>query len=35
MDLFPKPFFYTKNLDILYEDKILGNSELCKILYFF
>ena len=24
--LFPKPFFYTKNLDITFDDEILGNS---------
>ncbi len=28
--LFPKPFFYTKNLDINHENKILGNSDYVK-----
>ena len=28
--LFPKPFFYTKNLDINHEGKILGNSDYVK-----
>tara|TARA_B100000900_G_scaffold407353_1_gene419914 strand:+ start:564 stop:2147 length:1584 start_codon:yes stop_codon:yes gene_type:complete len=28
--LFPKPFFYTKNLDIIHEKKILGNSNSVK-----
>lgn len=28
--LFPKPFFYTKNLDINHESKILGNSDYVK-----
>ncbi len=28
--LLPKPFFYTKNLDIIHKDKILGNSEYAK-----
>ena len=28
--LLPKPYFYTKNLDIIYDDKILGNSKYAK-----
>ena len=28
--LLPKPYFYTKNLDIIYDDKILGNSSYAK-----
>jgi len=28
--LLPKPFFYTKNLDIIHQDKILGTSEYAK-----
>ena len=28
--LFPKPFFYTKNLDIKYDDKVLANSGYVK-----
>ncbi len=28
--LFPRPFFYTKNLDILYEDKVIGNTNYTK-----
>ena len=28
--LFPKPFFYTKNLDIEYKEKIIANSEYVK-----
>ena len=28
--LFPKPFFFTKNLDIVHEKKILGNSDYVK-----
>ena len=28
--LLPKPFFYTKNLDIIHQDKILGTSEYSK-----
>ena len=28
--LLPKPYFYTKNLDILYKEKILGNSGYTK-----
>ena len=28
--LFPKPFFYTKNLDIIHKEKILGNSDHVK-----
>ena len=28
--LFPKPYFYTKNLDIIHDDKILGNSNYAK-----
>ena len=28
--LFPKPFFYTKNLDIIHKKKILGNSDYVK-----
>ena len=28
--LLPKPFFYTKNLEIIHKDKILGNSEYAK-----
>ena len=28
--LFPKPFFYTKNLDIIYNDKVLANSGYVK-----
>ena len=28
--LLPKPFFYSKNLDILYEDGVLGNSRQIK-----
>jgi len=28
--LLPKPFFYTKNLDIIHQDKILGNSAYAK-----
>ena len=29
-DLFPKPFFYTKNLDIKYNNKVLANSGYVK-----
>ena len=28
--LLPKPFFYTKNLDIIHKEKILGNSDYVK-----
>ena len=28
--LFPKPFFYTKNLDIIYDESVLANSEYVK-----
>ena len=28
--LFPKPFFYTKNLDIVHKDQIIGNSNYTK-----
>ena len=28
--LFPKPFFYSKNLDIKYKDKVLANSDYVK-----
>ena len=28
--LFPKPFFYTKNLNIKYDDKVLANSDYVK-----
>ena len=28
--LFPKPFFYTKNLDIKYDEKVIANSEYVK-----
>ena len=28
--LFPKPFFYTKNLDIKYDDKVFANSDYVK-----
>ena len=28
--LLPKPYFYTKNLDIIHDDKILGNSNYAK-----
>ena len=28
--LFPKPFFYTKNLDIKYNDEVLANSDYVK-----
>ena len=28
--LFPKPFFYTKNLDIKYNEKVLANSSYVK-----
>ena len=28
--LLPKPFFYTKNLDIIHQDKILGTSDYAK-----
>ncbi len=28
--LLPKPYFYTKNLDIIFNDKILGNSNYAK-----
>ena len=28
--LLPKPFFYTKNLDIIHNEKILGNSDYVK-----
>ena len=28
--LFPQPFFYTKNLDIAFDDEILGNSNYVK-----
>ena len=28
--LFPKPFFYTKNLDIKYDDEVLANSDYVK-----
>ena len=28
--LFPKPFFYTKNLNIIFEDKVLGKSGYTK-----
>ncbi len=28
--LLPKPYFYTKNLDIIYDNKILGNSKYAK-----
>ena len=29
-NLFPKPFFYTKNLEIIHNNKILGNSKYVK-----
>ena len=28
--LLPKPYFYTKNLNIIHDDKILGNSSYVK-----
>ncbi len=28
--LFPKPFFYTKNLDVKYNEKVIANSEYVK-----
>ena len=28
--LLPKPFFYTKNLDIIHKEKILSNSDYVK-----
>ena len=28
--LFPKPFFYTKNLDIKYKEKVFANSGYVK-----
>ena len=28
--LFPKPFFYTKNLDIIFNEKVIANSEYVK-----
>ena len=33
--LFPKPFFYTKNLNINHENKILGNSDNVKFIISF
>ena len=33
--LFPKPFFYTKNLDINHDNKILGNSDHVKFFISF